>query len=198
MRQSIYIGGFLVALLVFPAAAQDRHEPHQPLASEAEAAGPNRLDELFNQLRRETNEVAARRIAARISEEWLKSGGATADLLIDWARKAAREEKFHVALDLLDQATVLYPDYVESWNSRAMVHLLMNDYSRAMSDLSRVLTIEPRHFGAMGRLAAILQAAGRSERAAEIYRRMLEVYPMQRRAQQALLNIIDEQADDRI
>ncbi|WP_163265323.1 tetratricopeptide repeat protein [Chelativorans alearense] len=194
MRRFILSGFLSFSLLVLPAVAAETRNATAS-SSEAEAS---RLDQLFADLKQERNEVAARRIAERIREEWLASGGATADLLIEWARNAAADEKYHVALDLLDETTTLYPEYVEGWNSRALVHLMMNDYSRAMVDLSRTLTIEPRHFGALSGLAGILRATGREEQALEVYRRMLDIYPMQRSAQRALIRLVEEQSDERL
>jgi tetratricopeptide (TPR) repeat protein len=195
MRRYFFSAPLLLALLAPPAAFAQAEEG-APIV--AETSAESRLDELFAQLKQERNETAARRIASRIREEWQRSGGETADLLIEWALKAASEEKFHVALDLLDQTVTLYPDYVEGWSNRALVHLMMHDFSRAMRDLSQVLVIEPRHFGAMGGLAGILRATGRTDRALEIYRRMLDIYPMQRSAQRALLSLTDEQTDERL
>ncbi|MDZ5699311.1 tetratricopeptide repeat protein [Chelativorans sp. M5D2P16] len=189
MRYRLFPGLLSFALLTAPVAAQEPSDA---------AFGPDRLEQLFTELKQETNEAAARRIARRIREQWLDSGGATADLLIEWARDAAAEEKYHVALDLLDQAVVLYPDYVEGWSNRAMVFLQMQDYERAMSDLARTLAIEPRHFGALSGLAGILRASGHEERALEVYRRMLEVYPMQRSAQRALMTLVEDQTDERL
>lgn len=191
MRQFIRSGFLILALLAAPAAVG------ADMAQQANAS-ESRLDQLFAELKREANGRAARRIAERIEEQWAEAGGATADLLIEWARKAASDEKYHVALDLLDQVVVLYPDYVEGWNSRALVHLMMDDYSRAMADLARVLAIEPRHFGALSGLAGILRATGRTEEAIEVYRRTLEIYPMQRKAQRALQHLTEEKTDARL
>lgn len=184
----------LPALIWGPAASSQ--EAAVNAATGAPATGA--VDQLFDELKRETNEVAAQRIARRIEREWMEAGGDTAELLLQWAQKAAGEEKFHVALDLLDQAVVLYPDYVEGWNSRALIHLMMGDHDRAMSDLSRALSVEPRHFGAMSGLAGILRHTGHEDEALEVYRRMLDVYPMRRSAQRALLNIVDQRTGDRL
>jgi len=196
MRRILFSGCLLLALVAPPVAFAEAQEAASPSSEQTTEA--SRLDQLFVELKQESNEAAARRIAQRIREEWQRSGGATADLLIEWAQKAASSEKYNVALDLLDQAVTLYPEYVEGWNSRALVYLMMNDYRRAMSDLSHVLSIEPRHFGAMSGLAGIMRVTGRPERAIELYRRMLEIYPMQRSAQRALLSITDEQTDERL
>ena len=85
-----------------------------PLAQAAEESKPvsgieslvsdrqARLDALFLDLKKETNERAARRIALRIGETWANSGSDTANLLIGWANDAIKAEKFSVALDFLD------------------------------------------------------------------------------------------------
>lgn len=192
MRHCVLSACLCFLLLAAPAAAD---EPRQ---ATARIPASDRLEQLFADLKQETNEAAARRIAERIREEWLRSGGETADLLIEWARAAVSEEKYHVALDLLDEVTVLYPDFVEGWSSRALVHLMMDDYDRAMADLSRALAIEPRHFGALSGLAGILRAVGREEEALAVYRRMLEIYPMQRSAQRAVMRIVEERTDERL
>ncbi|WEX09916.1 tetratricopeptide repeat protein [Chelativorans sp. AA-79] len=192
MRRFLVSGCLVLALLMPSVSAAET------AAASSSPTEQHRLDELFAQLKQESNEAAARRIASRIRDEWERAGGATADLLIAWAHKAAAEKKFNVALDLLDQAVTLYPQYVESWNSRALVFLMMNDVDRAMSDLAQVLSIEPRHFGAMSGLAGILRVTGRTDEALEVYRRMLDVYPMQRNAQRAVLDLADEKADERL
>ncbi|WP_265517874.1 tetratricopeptide repeat protein [Nitratireductor luteus] len=186
----------LLPALMWPLSASS-DEAAADAAVETSAVGGT-IDQLFDDLKRETNEVAAQRIARRIEREWTMEGGDTAELLLQWAQKAAGDEKFHVALDLLDQAVTLYPDYVEGWNSRALVHLMMDDYDRAMSDLSRALSVEPRHFGAMSGLAGILRRTGYEDEALKVYRRMLDVYPMKRAAQRALISIMDARTGDRL
>ncbi|MFC5586599.1 hypothetical protein ACFPOD_15900 [Nitratireductor kimnyeongensis] len=153
-----------------------------------------RLDALFLDLKKETNERAARRIALRIGETWANSGSDTANLLIGWANDAMKAEKFSVALDFLDQVVMLFPDYAEGWNRRATVHFMMNDYSRSMADISRTLELEPRHFGALAGMARILQATGRQEQALTAYEQVLNIYPMLRSAQNAVAEISDELA----
>lgn len=197
--RSLVFSGLLLLAAHAPVAYAESQPPAPSEAAPSESISPEtRLDQLFSELKQERNEAAARRIAQRIQEEWRRQGGATADLLIGWAREAAADEKFHVALDLLDQATTLYPTYAESWNNRALVYLMMDDYSRAMSDLSRTLVIEPRHFSAMSGLAGVLRATGHEERALDVYRRMLAIYPMQRSAQRAVLSLVDKQTDERL
>ena len=189
----------IVCLAVVPAALAD--EQPQALLGRQAASGdetapaePSRLDSLFQDLKHESNERAARRIAVRIGEVWSDSGSATADLLMQWANEAIKAEKFPVALDFLDQLVLLYPDYAEGWNRRATLHFTMNDYARSMADISRTLDLEPRHFGALSGMARILQSTGRPEQALAAYGRVLDVYPMLRSAQKAVAELSDELA----
>ncbi|WP_025031182.1 hypothetical protein [Nitratireductor aquibiodomus] len=170
-------------------------------ASGVESPVPDRqarLDALFLDLKKETNERAARRIALRIGETWSDSGSDTANLLVGWANDAIKAEKLSVALDFLDQVTMLFPDYAEGWNRRATVHFMMNDYARSMADISRTLELEPRHFGALAGMARILQTTGRQEQALTAYEQVLNIYPMLRSAQNAVSEISDKLAGQSI
>lgn len=55
-----------------------------------------------------------------------------------------------------------------------------------------MLRLEPRHFGALSGMAAILKASGRNQAAAGVYERMLDLYPMMRNAQTELGKLADE------
>lgn len=169
-------------------------EPGDSAPIAPQAAHP--LDELYLALKAERSEPPARRIASRINKELAKKGGATADLLIEWATKAIKEKNYTVANDLLDQVIVLYPDYAEGWNNRALMHLAAGNYAMAISDLSQALTIEPRHFGALSGLAGILRMTGKEEVALDVYRRLLEIYPQHRAAQRAVMQITEGLTDE--
>jgi cytochrome c-type biogenesis protein CcmH/NrfG len=59
----------------------------------------------------------------------------------------------------------------------------MGDYARSMEDINQVLRIEPRHFGALAGMAAILTETGKDQLALKAWERFLEVYPADRAAQ---------------
>lgn len=153
-----------------------------------------RLDKLFADLKRERNEKAAERISQRINAEWAKSGSATVDLMMGWVAKAAQKQQWDVALDFLDQITVMKPDYAEAWNRRATIHFMMGNYSKSMSDIERTLELEPRHFGALSGLGDIMKSRGSKQLALQAYERVLAVYPMLRGAQNEVAAIADELA----
>ncbi|QND50921.1 hypothetical protein HB779_02700 [Phyllobacterium sp. 628] len=208
---AILFGTFLLAL---PAAAlaQDNSGAQAPAAASPQAASlpdqtpanqtqaekrATRLNELFSQLKRERNEVKAKRLASLIQTQWENSGSASIDLMMQWAASAMAEKKYSIALDFLDQVTVLKPEYAEGWNRRATVNFLMNDYGRSMADIQKTLALEPRHFGALAGLAAILKDTGNKEGALQAFEQVLSVYPMMREAQTQAGELADDLAGQR-
>lgn len=188
---------FLVLIpLAAPALAQEAAvQPHPAVAAvEPVLTGKERLDKLFADLKRERNPRGAERIAGFIREEWGKSGSASVDLMMRWSSKALTDKKYDVALDFLDQVTMLAPDYAEGWNRRATVHYAMNSYAKAMADIEHALRLEPRHFGALAGMAQILKIYGRKQAALDAYGRVLSVYPMLRTAQEAVSSLAEELA----
>jgi tetratricopeptide (TPR) repeat protein len=191
----------LVALILIagPAAGQDQTVQPEPDAVALQPLdGEARLDKLFSDLKRERNPRGAERIANFIREEWSRSGSASIDLMMQWSSKAMEEKKFDVALDFLDQVTVLAPDFAEGWNRRATVHYMMNSFAKSMTDIDHALRLEPRHFGALSGMAQILKVYGRKQAALDAYSRVLSVYPMLRNAQQEVATLADELAGEGI
>lgn len=177
---------------VLPAWADD------PVAPPVAATKQARLDQLFADLKRESNEKAAERIAGSIGNEWLQSGSASIDLMMQWSQKAAEDQKFDVALDFLDQVVTLQPAYAEGWNRRATVHFMMKNYGKSMSDIDHTLRLEPRHFGALSGLAQIMAETGHKQSALEAWQRVLSIYPMMRSAQDQVATLSEELAGEGI
>lgn len=173
-----------------------RAETSAPTTASVQPAST--LDTLFAELKRERDERQAKRISERIWAKWRDSGSATANLLMQWADKAMADNKNGLALDLLDQVVVLMPEYPEGWNRRATLNYTLGYHDKSMSDISRVLALEPRHFGAIAGMAAILAASGNDELELKAWEQMLEIYPANRQAQTRLGELADKLAGSRI
>lgn len=173
------------------ALAQQADKASVDASSAAFTTQAQRLDKLFDELKRESDADKAKGISNQIRREWQDSGSATISLLIQQAEKAIGENKNAAALDFLDETIRLKPDYVEGWNRRATLHFKMGNYRKAMSDINQVLRLEPRHFGALAGMAAIMSQTGRDELALRAWERFLDVYPTERQAQKE----VDELAE---
>ena len=175
----------LIALSALPCRAQsEQGAPEQadkvPGAGDGPAARidhSRNLDFLFQALKAAPDAATARQIENRIWALWLSSGSDTTDLLMTRARAAIEQKDTDMAIRLLDAVVNLKPDYVEGWNRRATLYFEKHEYSRAMSDIARVLALEPRHFGALTGLGMILEDVGDDRQALQVFRRALEVDP---------------------
>ena len=135
------------------------------------------LDFLFGALKVAPDAASAKNVEERIWAIWLASGGDTSTLLMARVKAAIDAEKYDLALRLLNAIIELKPSYVEAWNRRATVYFLKKDYANAVADLAKVLTLEPRHFGALTGLGAIMQDLGDDKTALIAFRQALALDP---------------------
>jgi tetratricopeptide (TPR) repeat protein len=135
------------------------------------------LDFLFGALKAAPDDASAKNVEDRIWAVWLASGSDTCNLLMARVKAAVDAEKYDLAIHLLDAIIELKPNYVEAWNRRATVFFLKKDYDDALADLAKVLVLEPRHFGALTGLAAIMQDLGDDKGALIAFRKALEIDP---------------------
>ena len=164
-----------------------------PLAADQEKS---RLDDLFGKLKRARDPRYAKTLADSIWAEWFRSGSATTDLMLGWANDAFKEKKYNVALDFLDQVILRNPDFAEGWNRRATLNYSIDNFAKAMSDIEKVLQLEPRHFGALAGMATILERTGNEEAALDVWMRALDIYPAMDSAQQAVIRLSEDLAAD--
>ena len=183
---------FSLLLLCFLGAFQPvsvRAADDEDVAATREAAT---LDSLFGDLARQSDARKAGRIAQQIVGKLNDSGSDTINLLMEWSARALREKNNPLAEDLLTQVVTLAPDYAEGWNRRATLYYVQGDLGRSIADIERVLQLEPRHFGALSGLGAILQRTGSDRKALETYFKVLEIYPANRPAQKAVQELEEE------
>ena len=171
-----------------PAQALDARNVSPPPVNAPLAAisRTDRLNDYFTQLKRTRDPAVAGELTAKIWAVWNDSGSATVNLLMQWATQAMNAQKYPAALDFLDQAIALKPDYAEAWNKRATLHYHAGNYKKSMEDIAHVLVLEPRHFGALSGMATILQDTGKDEAAMRVWERLLDIYPADRESQNHL------------
>jgi tetratricopeptide (TPR) repeat protein len=144
-----------------------------------EAMRSQRLDILFEDLRKARSPNDAEHIAASIEQLWLHSHSDTANLLMQRATASVLAGQFPLALSLLDKLVALEPDWAEAWNQRATTRFLTGDTDGAMADIDHVIKLEPRHFGALAGMGMILEGAGLDKSALTVFNRVLAIYPLE-------------------
>ncbi len=185
-----------------PPAAADKALPDDPVdpadkaapdeLEEAEIDKEKVLDDMYERLRAAPDAESAEVVADAIEKLWLRSGSDTVDLLMGRALQLVQEERYDVALKLLDAVVVIDPNYSEGWNQRATVNFLKQDYRSSLDDLRHVLSLDPRHFKAISGLALILQELGDKPAALKAFRKALAVHPYLDGAKQAVRELSRE------
>ncbi len=155
------------------------------LLSGAAFAQETELDPLFDALR-QAEGAAASQIEQRIWQEWAKSGSPSMDLLLQRGRDALEAGDTGPAIEhftaLIDHA----PDFAEAYNARATAYYQAGMFGPSLADIREVLIRNPRHFGALGGLALILEDIGDAEGALEAYRRVELLYPKREGLREAI------------
>jgi hypothetical protein len=157
-------------------------DPHEGLVKPPDQLpklprGSRNIEFLFGALKAAPDDTSAKAVEDRIWAVWTSAGNETTNILMSRAKKAMDDKDYELALKLLDAVIEIKPDYTEAWNRRATVYFMKKDYANSLADIGKVLTREPRHFGALSGLGLIMQDIGDDKRALDAYRKALEVYP---------------------
>jgi tetratricopeptide (TPR) repeat protein len=138
-----------------------------------------RLEELFVELA-EPGRDDWQRIEGEIVRIWSQSGSDAMDMLLQRGNDAMARQDLKSAVGhysaLIDHA----PDFAEGWNARATAYYHMGEYALSVSDIERVLALNPRHFGALWGLASILEEMGEIELSLEALRAVRALTPNRR------------------
>lgn len=141
------------------------------------AAGQSAVDALFDKLQETENPIEARQIERKIWEAWGKSDSDTINALMQGGIAVMEKGDYKRANDIFTAMIELKPDFAEAYNKRASVRYLAGDYPGSVADIERTLKLEPRHFGALSGLGAIMEQMDNLDEALKAYRRALAANP---------------------
>jgi tetratricopeptide (TPR) repeat protein len=135
------------------------------------------LDRLFGRLQTAKSEEEAKAAEQAIWRLWMHSGSPTDDILLEQAVKATAARQYDEALQILDALIEHAPNFAEAWNRRATLNYVTGKLDRSLSDIDRVLELEPRHFGALSGLGMIRRDRGDERGALDAFRDALAINP---------------------
>jgi tetratricopeptide (TPR) repeat protein len=135
------------------------------------------LDSLFAKLRRASDQADAKATEQKIWAAWSQSDSVTADVLLNQAEAAMGVGDNRASLTILNQIIATYPTYAEAWNKRATLKFMIGRYDESLSDIEKVLELEPRHFGALSGRGMIYQSQKKWNDALAAYKNALAVNP---------------------
>ena len=138
----------------------------------------NKLNQLFNQLGKVNNSKTAALIEKEIWSIWHKHpNNNKLTEKLELGTELIRYGSYDYALKIFDNIIKTDPDWSEAWNKRATVLFLMNQYTKSLNDIEKVLIIESRHFGALSGQARIFIKLQEYEKAIKSLERALKFYP---------------------
>ena len=175
--------------------AQEAPKPQHKLSKggdlETPATRAKKLRDLYAELAASGSAEEARKISASIERLWFRADSDTVIALMQRAEAALGSERFDLALNLLNRAVEISPDYPEVWNRRAYAHYLSGDIVRAIGDLRRVLALDPNHYRALEAYGSIMKETGNKSAALAALRKLMAVHPFAG-ADQAIKELVVE------
>ncbi|RTR16032.1 tetratricopeptide repeat protein [Azospirillum griseum] len=139
--------------------------------------GGVRLDPLFAALRATTDAAYAESLEEHIWDLWLDNPNAEMIRVMRAGVFSFNNDDYTAALAAFDTVVTLDPTYAEGWNKRAAAHYMLGRNRAALEDLRRVLSLEPRHFGALTELGLVYLAVGQPEAALKAFDAALAINP---------------------
>lgn len=150
----------------------------------ADPAPPELMEKL-----RTAPEGEAKRVAREVETIWGRSGSAAMDLLLKRGHDAMEAENYRLAIEHLSALIDHAPDFAEGYHARAEAFFRANRYGLALADLETALALNPQHYEAIFGFAVMVQEFGDLRRAADLYRRVLAIYPHHPHAGEALTRL---------
>ena len=136
------------------------------------------LDKLFEQLIKTNDLKNADQLEKKIWSVWNKHPNDNKlTNKMEFGTELMQYGDYYYALRVFDNIIVTDPQWSEAWNKRATVYFLMNEFTNSLDDIDKVLSIEPRHFGALSGQARIFIKLQKYEKAIKSIERALEFYP---------------------
>ena len=141
------------------------------------------LDKLFTQLKNTKNLSSAQIVENKIWKIWVthptkdRKGYRLTELL-DQGSILMDRKQLKKAYEIFSQIIIADPKWSEAWNKRATVLYLMKQYKSSLDDINIMLTLEPRHFGALTGQALNYIELKQYEKAIKSYKAAQKIYPI--------------------
>jgi tetratricopeptide (TPR) repeat protein len=150
---------------------------------------PRALEPLFSRLAGCHDDAEAAVVEDCIWDLWMYHPHRRAARDLDCAATEIAAHCHDLAETRLTRLLRAAPDYAEAWNKRATLYYLQERDDECISNLHRVLELEPRHFGALCAVAEILLEHGNRVGALLAFETALRIHPHLDEARQRVLEL---------
>ena len=108
---------------------------------------------------------------------WLRPNDTTARRLFQTSVLLIQQNNLEQAIEQLDEVIDYKPEFAEAWNKRGDAYSQLGDLDHALADYGRVLQLNPYQFSVMQSCGEIWLERRNARKAAEFYRRALDMNP---------------------
>ena len=129
---------------------------------------------------------------------WLRTDDPVVDPLFQTGLQLIAEDEPAAAIEKLNQVIELRPEFAEAWNNRGNAYSVLGEEDRALADYERALTLNPYEFGTLESIGEIWISRRDYRKAAEYFRRALDLNPNRSQAAEALHVLEEKLENDRI
>jgi tetratricopeptide (TPR) repeat protein len=138
----------------------------------------SKLNGLLDQLKKVNNSKAAELLEKEIWTLWHEHpNNQKLTEKLELGTELMEYGSYDYALKVFDNIIKTDPNWSEAWNKRATLFFLMNQYTKSLNDIEKVLDIESRHFGALSGQARIFIKLQEYEKAIKSLKKTLSFYP---------------------
>ena len=136
------------------------------------------LQQLFRQLENAADPNAANLVTSQIWNRWMSTSGDEAvNEMMERGTYFMQIGHLPLAEEIFTDIINDHPDYAEAWNKRATVRFMRQNWRGSEADIAEVLSLEPKHFGALSGLGMIKLNQGDLPTALSIYEQVLTIHP---------------------
>ena len=129
---------------------------------------------------------------------WLRTDDPVVDPMFQTGIMLINEDKAPDAIEKLNQVIELKPEFAEAWNRRGNAYAALGEEDRALADYEKTLSLNPYQFGTLESCGAIWMTRSNYRKAAEYFRRALDLNPNLPEAAAALRSLEKKLENDRI
>lgn len=129
---------------------------------------------------------------------WLRTDDPVTDPLFQTGMALMAENDLPAAVEKFDEVMALKPEFAEVWNRRGDAYAALGDEERALADYAQALKLNPYEFGAMQSSGEIWMSRSNYRKAAEFFRRALEINPTLYETAEILQSLEKKLENDRI
>ena len=152
----------------------------------------DRLETLFITLSSSSDKQVIRSTENQIWDIWFAHPNSDVERLMQIGVQRMNANRQSEAMIIFSQLVENFPDYAEAWNRRATLHYILGNYQESIGDIERVLSLEPRHFGALSGLGLVYLQLDQLRKAKGAFEDLIKVHPNSPSARQNLRKVNED------